>query len=54
MFSSSSESVTVVITDRCGDCDGLGDLVFSPQAFMQLAQLEVGRIQGMTWSFDYS
>ena len=45
-------SVTVKITDRCAGCQGQGDLDFSPAAFQQLAPLSVGRIHGMTWSFN--
>lgn len=45
-------SVTVKIMDRCAGCSGEGDLDFSPIAFEQLAPLSVGRIPGMTWSFD--
>ncbi|KLO09596.1 plant expansin [Schizopora paradoxa] len=45
-------TVSVRITDRCAGCQGEGDLDFSPAAFQQLAPLSVGRIHGMTWSFN--
>lgn len=44
------KSVTVTITDRCGDCEQF-ELEFSPAAFEQLADQSVGLISGMTWSF---
>jgi len=45
------KSVTVTITDRCAAC-ALTDLDFSPAAFDTLADPNVGRITGMTWSWD--
>ncbi|EKM53490.1 uncharacterized protein PHACADRAFT_211183 [Phanerochaete carnosa HHB-10118-sp] len=45
------ESVTVAITDRCEAC-AEWDLDFSPSAFSQLADQSVGRIHGVTWTFD--
>ncbi|EMD39428.1 expansin-like protein [Gelatoporia subvermispora B] len=44
------KSVTVTITDSCGDCEQF-ELDFSPAAFEQLADQSLGRISGMTWSF---
>jgi expansin (peptidoglycan-binding protein) len=44
------KSVTITVTDRCESC-GDTDLDFSPAAFAQLADLSVGRIDGMTWSW---
>ena len=45
------KSVTIAITDRCVGC-AEWDLDFSPAAFSQLADESVGRIHGMTWTFD--
>ncbi|KAI0090516.1 RlpA-like double-psi beta-barrel-protein domain-containing protein-containing protein [Irpex rosettiformis] len=45
------KSVTVKITDRCEAC-AEWDLDFSPAAFTQLSAMEVGRISGVTWSFN--
>ncbi|KAG8697102.1 hypothetical protein FRC09_008069 [Ceratobasidium sp. 395] len=45
------KSVTVVITDRCVGC-AFGDLDFSPAAFDNLADQALGRLDGMTWSFN--
>ncbi|KIO28551.1 hypothetical protein M407DRAFT_71654 [Tulasnella calospora MUT 4182] len=42
--------VTVRITDRCGGCNW-GALDFSPSAFKQLADPDLGRLHGMTWNF---
>jgi len=44
------KSVTVKVTDRCGGCEG-NSLDFSPAAFKQIADPNLGRIQ-MTWSWD--
>ncbi|GJE91514.1 hypothetical protein PsYK624_076640 [Phanerochaete sordida] len=45
------KSVKVLITDRCEAC-AEWDLDFSPAAFQQLADESVGRLHGVTWSFD--
>jgi expansin (peptidoglycan-binding protein) len=45
------KSVTIIVTDQCEAC-GVTDLVFSSAAFAQLADLSVGRIDGMTWRWD--
>lgn len=45
------KSVTVTITDRCTGC-AITDLDFSPSAFAQLADFSVGRISGMTWTWN--
>ncbi|CDO73236.1 hypothetical protein BN946_scf185007.g291 [Trametes cinnabarina] len=42
------KSVTVAVTDRCTGC-ALTDLDFSPSAFSELADFDVGRLHGMTW-----
>ncbi|KAI0687405.1 plant expansin [Cytidiella melzeri] len=44
-------AVTVTVTDRCTGCAEF-DLDFSMAAFQQLASLDVGRLQGVTWSFN--
>ncbi|OCH95799.1 hypothetical protein OBBRIDRAFT_502778 [Obba rivulosa] len=44
------KSVTVSIIDRCTNCS-VTDLDFSPAAFLQLADLSVGRLFGMTWDW---
>ncbi|TCD61310.1 hypothetical protein EIP91_008638, partial [Steccherinum ochraceum] len=46
------KSVSVRITDRCGGCDIATSLDFSPKAFAMLADPSVGRIHGVTWSYD--
>lgn len=45
------KSVTVTVTDRCVGC-AMHDLDFSPSAFDNLAAESVGRLKGMTWSWD--
>ncbi|KAF8973997.1 RlpA-like double-psi beta-barrel-protein domain-containing protein-containing protein [Flammula alnicola] len=45
------KSVTVALTDRCTGC-AVTDLDFSPSAFNQLADFAVGRISGMTWTWN--
>ncbi|KIK06919.1 hypothetical protein K443DRAFT_673811 [Laccaria amethystina LaAM-08-1] len=45
------KSVTVAVTDRCEGC-AITDLDFSPSAFNQLADFSVGRISGMTWTWN--
>ncbi|KAG8748573.1 hypothetical protein FRC10_003707 [Ceratobasidium sp. 414] len=45
------KSVSVILTDRCVGCAKY-DLDFSPAAFDQLADESLGRLKGMTWSFD--
>ncbi|EKM54243.1 uncharacterized protein PHACADRAFT_97638 [Phanerochaete carnosa HHB-10118-sp] len=45
------KSVSFTITDRCVGC-AEWDLDFSPTAFSQLANEDVGRIYGVTWSLD--
>ncbi|KIJ38749.1 hypothetical protein M422DRAFT_69007 [Sphaerobolus stellatus SS14] len=43
-------SVTVTVEDRCTGCAEF-DLDLTPSAFQQLASLDVGRLQGVSWSF---
>jgi len=43
-------TVNVAITDRCSSCAAT-DLDFSSTAFSQLADVSVGLITGMTWTF---
>ena len=50
-FSDQGKSVTVKITDRCVGC-AKWDLAFSPAAFSKLAAFELGRLDGVTWSFN--
>ena len=45
------KSVKVQITDRCEAC-AEWDLDFSPAAFQQLADESIGRLHGVTWTFD--
>jgi expansin (peptidoglycan-binding protein) len=45
------KSVTCTIVDRCVGC-AHDDLDFSPAAFSLLANRDVGRIYGVTWSYD--
>lgn len=45
------KSVSFTVTDRCVGC-AEWDLDFSPAAFSQLADESVGRLHGVTWSFD--
>jgi len=45
------KTVTVALTDRCTGC-ALTDLDFSPSAFNTLADPSVGRISGMTWTWN--
>jgi len=45
------KSTTVTVMDRCVGCQLL-DLDFSPSSFSQLANQAVGRISGMTWTWD--
>lgn len=45
------KSVTVTVTDRCTGC-AQTSLDFSPSAFQQLSDLSVGRLFGMTWTWD--
>ncbi|KAG8945787.1 hypothetical protein FRC04_000553 [Tulasnella sp. 424] len=42
--------VTVRITDACAGCVGYA-LDFSPSAFKQLADPDLGRLHGMTWQY---
>ncbi|KAL4266907.1 Plant Cell Wall Expansin [Pleurotus pulmonarius] len=44
------KSVTVRVTDRCVGCAPT-DLDFSPSAFAQLASFDLGRLQGVTWTW---
>lgn len=44
------KSVKVKIVDRCVGCAKY-DLDFSPAAFAKLANPNIGRLNGMTWSF---
>nr|AGT80108.1 riboflavin aldehyde-forming protein [Hemileia vastatrix] len=46
------KSVTVTVTDRCGGCK-LEDLDFSPEAFSQLADQSVGRLQNVSVSDSF-
>ena len=46
--SDQGKSVTITVTDRCVGCAET-DLDFSPAAFSQLADLSVGRLDGVTW-----
>jgi len=46
-----NNTVHVKATDRCEACQR-DDLDFSPTAFGQLASMELGRIRGISWSFD--
>ncbi|GAA5928388.1 hypothetical protein JCM1841_003546, partial [Sporobolomyces salmonicolor] len=43
-------SVEVTVQDRCEGC-AMWDLDFSPSMFEQLADLDVGRLQGVQWTF---
>ena len=43
------KSVTVKVEDTCMGC-AIGDLDFSPSAFLQLAPFDVGRMRGVTVS----
>ncbi|KIO28550.1 hypothetical protein M407DRAFT_71677, partial [Tulasnella calospora MUT 4182] len=42
--------VTVRLRDRCGGCKR-NDLDFLLSAFMKLADLDVGRLEGMEWHY---
>jgi hypothetical protein len=42
--------VNITIKDRCAACD-LRDLDFSPGAFGHLADLSVGRLNNVTWTW---
>jgi expansin (peptidoglycan-binding protein) len=42
------KTINVLLMDRCESCTG-GDLNFSPHAFDQLAEPNVGRIYNITW-----
>jgi expansin (peptidoglycan-binding protein) len=46
-----SNSVRVKVVDRCEGC-AMYSLDFSPAAFNQLADPSVGRVHGMTWTWD--
>lgn len=50
-FVDGGKTVTVALTDRCTGC-AEWDLDFSPSAFDQLADEDIGRLHGMTWHFD--
>ncbi|KDR85070.1 hypothetical protein GALMADRAFT_54136, partial [Galerina marginata CBS 339.88] len=45
------KSVQVALTDRCAAC-AITDLDFSPAAFNTIADPALGRISGMTWTWD--
>ncbi|EGO00617.1 hypothetical protein SERLA73DRAFT_159370 [Serpula lacrymans var. lacrymans S7.3] len=45
------KSVTVEVTDRCTGCD-MTSIDLTPTAFGQLADLGVGRLWGMTWTWN--
>lgn len=45
------KTVTVTVVDRCVGCAKY-DLDFSPSAFTQIADQALGRLSGMTWSFQ--
>ncbi|KAJ3807658.1 putative riboflavin aldehyde-forming enzyme [Lentinula lateritia] len=47
------KSVTVTVADRCTGC-AMYDLDFTPTGFQALSDLSVGRISGVTWTFDDS
>ncbi|KAH7869946.1 RlpA-like double-psi beta-barrel-protein domain-containing protein-containing protein [Lentinula edodes] len=47
------KSVTVTVADRCTGC-AMYDLDFTPTGFEALSDLSVGRISGVTWTFDDS
>ncbi|KAJ7292243.1 plant expansin [Mycena rebaudengoi] len=44
------KEVIVTVQDECNVCSGT-DLDFSPAAFEQLADLSVGLLKGVQWSF---
>ncbi|KAL9939726.1 hypothetical protein V8E36_001543 [Tilletia maclaganii] len=44
------KSVVVTAVDRCAGC-AYGDLDFTPTAFSKLADMGVGRLQGITWQW---
>ena len=43
------KSVTVTVADTCPGC-APGSVDLTPTAFQQLAPLEVGRLQGISWT----
>jgi len=45
------KSVSVTVTDRCVGC-AMYDLDFAPSAFDQLASQDLGRLSGMTWTWN--
>ena len=46
--SDKGKSVTITVADRCDSCAET-DLDFSPTAFSDLADLSVGRLEGVDW-----
>ncbi|GAA5834712.1 hypothetical protein JCM5353_007436 [Sporobolomyces roseus] len=44
------KTVDVTVQDRCTGC-AWGDLDFSPSIFSQLADLDIGRLKGVEWTF---
>ena len=43
------KTVTVTVADTCPGC-APGSVDLTPTAFQQLAPLEVGRLQGISWT----
>jgi Lytic transglycolase len=50
-ISDGGKSVNVKVVDRCTACDETS-LDFSPAAFEKLANQDVGRLYGMTWTWS--
>jgi len=46
-----NQSIALTITDRCAGCEKCGSMDLTTGAFSQLADLSVGRITGMTWTW---
>ena len=42
------KTISVLLMDRCEAC-AIGDLNFSPHAFNQFAESDVGRISNISW-----
>ncbi|KAI0920140.1 hypothetical protein AcW1_001958 [Taiwanofungus camphoratus] len=45
------KSVTAAVVDKCYSC-ALDDIDLSPSAFSVLADLSVGRLEGVTWTIS--
>ncbi|KAF8992978.1 barwin-like endoglucanase, partial [Cyathus striatus] len=45
------KSVTVMVVDRCADCEGMYNVDLTSTAFQQLAPLSVGRLYGVQWDW---